>query len=232
MNKSVVIENLSFQYDRHNKILTNVSLCVKYGEFVGIIGPNGSGKSTLLKLILNEINLDEGKIELLGKSLNQCDYSQVGYVAQNVGLIYQNILANVEEIICSNLVKDKKNGKERLLKVLEEVGMSAYRYHLIDQLSGGQQQRVAIAKSLISNPKILILDEPTAGIDKKTSQRLYQLLQNLTQQGITVLMVTHDLSGCASYLSKTFCVENGNVCELSKEEVAHELSHRHKHPEE
>lgn len=231
MNKVISIENLSFQYDKHNKVLSNVSLNINQSEFIGIIGPNGSGKSTLLKLILNEIKFNQGKIEILDTTLKNCDYSKVGYVPQNVGLIYQNILANVEEIICSNLIKDKKDKKNRLLKALEEIGMSEYRYHLIDQLSGGQQQRVAIAKALISNPNILILDEPTAGIDKQTSQKLYQLLYNLAQQGITIVMVTHDLAGCASYLSRTFCVENGNVCELSKEKIVHELSHRHKHPE-
>lgn len=233
MSKHVIeLEDVSFAYDKHNKVLNGITFTIKEGEFVGLIGPNGSGKSTLLKIIMHDLIAQKGHVKILDTNINDFKYWQfVGYIQQNIGLLYQNFPASVSEIVGVNLYP-KKIDKIKIKTMLETVGMEQYMNQLVYELSGGQMQRVAIAKALISNPKILVLDEPTTGIDKKTSQHLYQLLKELTKQGISIIMVTHDLVGCASYLDRTICIENGTMFELSKEVLEQELASKHQHPEQ
>lgn len=231
MNNVISLTDVSYAYDKHNKVLEGITLNVKEGEFVGLIGPNGSGKSTLLKIIIGDLLNYHGTVKLLDKEITKFkQWNLVGYIQQNIGLVYQNFPASVAEIVGVNLFPRKFN-KEKVREMLAVVEMENYIDQLVYALSGGQMQRVAIAKSLIANPKILILDEPTTGIDKATSQKLYKLLNELTKNGITIIMVTHDLPGCANYLDRTVCIENGILFELTKEMVEKELASKHQHPE-
>lgn len=225
MNKVIEFKNCCFLYDKDNIVLNHVNCSIEENEFVAIIGPNGSGKSTLLKLLLNTLTLDSGEIKILNQNHQQFkDFKNIGYVPQNVVSIYQHFPANVFEV-----VQLTSKNKQKTQEALAFVGMEKHQKKLVSKLSGGQIQRVAIAKTIVNSPKILILDEPTTGIDKETTEKLYALLHQLTKQNTTVVMVTHDLVGCKDYISKALCLEDGTICTLTKEEIEHELAHKHIH---
>ena len=191
-NPMIVVENMSFAYSKEN-ILNNVNLIIESQEYVGIIGANGAGKSTLMKLLLGQLAPTSGTVTVNTNSIGYVP--QVGFHAVN------NFPANVEEIVMTGLYSEigmfrfpKKEHKQMVKETLEMVGMSEYRKRMLSELSGGQQQRVLIARALIQNPELLILDEPLTGIDKEAGELLYQLLAKLNQEcGITIVMVTHNM---------------------------------------
>ncbi len=209
-NPMIVVENMSFAYGKDN-ILNNVNLIIESQEYVGIIGANGAGKSTLMKLLLGQLSPTSGTVTVHTNSIGYVP--QVGFHAVN------NFPANVEEIVMTGLYSEigmfhfpKKEHKQMVKETLEMVGMSEYRKRMLSELSGGQQQRVLIARALIQNPELLILDEPLTGIDKEAGELLYQLLAKLNQEcGITIVMVTHNMEQVARFTGKFYHVSNGNV---------------------
>lgn len=209
-NPMIVVENMSFAYSKEN-ILNNVNLIIESQEYVGIIGANGAGKSTLMKLLLGQLAPTSGTVTVNTNSIGYVP--QVGFHAVN------NFPANVEEIVMTGLYSKigmfrfpKKEHKQMVKETLEMVGMSEYRKRMLSELSGGQQQRVLIARALIQNPELLILDEPLTGIDKEAGELLYQLLAKLNQEcGITIVMVTHNMEQVARFTGKFYHVSNGNV---------------------
>jgi zinc transport system ATP-binding protein len=216
------ITDMSFSYE-NNRILENISLNINKGDYVGIIGANGTGKSTLLKLILGLLSPEVGNI------IRQED--NIGYVPQ-VGLtIKSDFPATVEEVVllslCSRIGlfrRTKKKHMDLVDHILEIVGMNDYKHQLIGKLSGGQQQKVLIAKALINEPSMLILDEPNAGIDEASQRKLYELLKNLNkEQGITIVMVTHSVDSVALDMNKIFELkENRLFARMGKELVGTE----------
>lgn len=206
----IVVENMSFAYGKDN-ILNDVNLIIEKQEYVGIIGANGAGKSTLMKLFLGQLTPTKGTVTVNTKSIGYVP--QVGFHAVN------NFPANVEEIVMTGLYSKigmfhfpKKEHKQMVKETLEMVGMTDFRKRMLSELSGGQQQRVLIARALIQNPELLILDEPLTGIDKEAGELLYQLLAKLNQEcGITIVMVTHNMEQVARFTSKFYHVSNGNV---------------------
>lgn len=206
----IIVENISFAYGKDN-ILTDVNLIVEKQEYVGIIGANGAGKSTLMKLFLGQLTPTKGTVTVNAES--------VGYVPQVGFHAVNNFPANVEEIVMTGLHADigmfhfpKKEHRKKVKETLELVGMEMYRKRMLSELSGGQQQRVLIARALICNPELLILDEPLTGIDKEAGELLYQLLAKLHQEhGITIVMVTHNMEQVARFTGKFYHVSNGNV---------------------
>lgn len=209
-NPIIMVENMSFAYGRDN-ILTDVNLIIERQEYVGIIGANGAGKSTLMKLFLGQLTPTKGKVVVNAESIGYVP--QVGFHAVN------NFPASVEEIVMTGLHADigmfrfpKKEHKNKVKETLELVGMADYRKRMLSELSGGQQQRVLIARALIQNPELLILDEPLTGIDKEAGEMLYQLLAKLNREyGITIVMVTHNMEQVARFTGKFYHVSNGNV---------------------
>lgn len=209
-NSMIVVENMSFAYGKDD-ILTDVNFIVEKQEYVGIIGANGAGKSTLMKLLLGQLTPTKGTVTVQTKSIGYVP--QVGFHAVN------NFPANVEEIVMTGLHTDigmfcfpKKEHREQVKEILELVGMQNYCKRMLSELSGGQQQRVLIARALIQNPELLILDEPLTGIDKDAGEMLYQLLAKLNREyGITIVMVTHNMEQVARFTSKFYHVSNGNV---------------------
>lgn len=209
-NPMIVVENMSFAYGKDN-ILTDVNLIVEQQEYVGIIGANGAGKSTLMKLLLGQLTPTSGTVTVHTKS--------IGYVPQVGFHAVSNFPANVEEIVMAGLHAQigmfrfpKKEHKQMVKETLEMVGMSEYRKRMLSELSGGQQQRVLIARALIQNPELLILDEPLTGIDKEAGELLYQLLAKLNQEcGITIIMVTHNMEQVARFTGTFYHVSNGNI---------------------
>ena len=195
------IENLNFAY-KTNPVIKNCSLEVAKGDFVLITGGNGSGKSTLIKLILKELDKDEGKIQVLGKNIEDYkSFKEIGYVPQ------MNIVNKISfpitalELVVLNLYEDfglikipRKSHYQKARTMLDKMGMKDYINTPVNELSGGLAQRAMIAKAMIANPKILILDEPTAGVDKESKKHFFESLSILKEKfNITIIMVSHEL---------------------------------------
>lgn len=239
-NKKSIIEvrDLEFQYGS-NLIFSHVSFTINEGDFISFTGANGSGKSTLVNLLLGEKSPKKGKIKLFNEDIDSFeDWWKIGYVPQSGFGFNKDFPASCQEIVSTNLYKDigpfklaNKAHRERILQALDLVGMKENANKLISQLSGGQIQRVMIARVLVNNPEIMILDEPTAGIDAQTIELLYELLWKLNKEkNITILMVTHDTANTVDYTNRFLCLEEGSLVELDKEDMIKELAHKHVHP--
>lgn len=238
INPIIEVENLTFGY-AGQPILQKVGFSVREGDFVAITGANGSGKSTLLRILLGELIPATGKVTLFGEDVYHfADWHKVGYVQQNGTEKAASFPASAMEIVLSSLYKSigplrfaGRVHKQRALQALEQVGMRDYAKRMLGEMSGGQQQRVLLARVLAAQPAVLILDEPTTGVDAKSSEELYALLAKLNQQlQVTTIMVTHDLARVSDYAQRIFCLEETSMIELKREQIASELAHKHKHP--
>ena len=212
------IENLYFDYS-DTSVLKDVSLTLYEGDFLGIIGTNGAGKSTLIKLILGMLPYYNGKISLFGSDIKKAiPRDKIGYVSQKASSFNTAFPATVKEVVMANLYPKKglfkrysKADEERFYEVIKMVGMEDYSDKLIGHLSGGQQQKVFIARALISKPKLLLMDEPTAGVDSYSVASIMEIISELNKQGITILMTNHDTPALVEASSKLliFC-SHGN----------------------
>ncbi|WP_456274018.1 metal ABC transporter ATP-binding protein [Bacillus sp. AK031] len=248
------IKNLSFRYDKE-VVLQDINLSVPKGAFLGLVGPNGSGKSTLLKLILGLLKAKDGEIHLFGQSQAKFkDLDRIGYVSQKANSFNTGFPATVEEVVASGLTKKAgmfrmigKKYSSQIEKAISSVGMSQFTKRNIGELSGGQQQRVFIARALVSQPDVLILDEPTVGVDSKNVQAFYEMLEHLNKDlEITLLLVTHDIGTISSKVTHVACLNkhlhfHGNTEEfenLRESDLSgiyghevHLLQHDHSHSE-
>lgn len=233
MSKNLLeIKDVTFAYGKQ-AVIKDIKLEVTKGDFLGLIGPNGSGKSTLLKLILGLLPLQKGKITLLGKEIRHFkEWDAIGYVPQKAASITEQFPASVEEIVATGLLAKKrpprrftKEDQKKVRNALKQVNITALAQERIGELSGGQQQRALIARALITNPKLLILDEPTTGVDQESQERFYQLLHALNKKGITIIIVSHDLHRITSYVTKVASINKTITFYGSHEEFC-------KHPEE
>jgi|688.fasta_scaffold165549_2 zinc transport system ATP-binding protein len=206
----VKLENVSFAY-RQEDILKDVSLHVAPGEFVGIIGPNGGGKTTLLKLILGFIKPSIGKVQVFGAS-PQSALAQIAYVPQNLRFDRQFPISVMELVLSGRLSKLPWHGffhpkdKEAAALALKKVGLLSFADASFGTLSGGQAQRALIARALVSEPNLLLLDEPTASVDAQAQAEIHQILQSL-RGSMTILMVTHDLNAAVNLVQSMLCVQ-------------------------
>lgn len=214
MKKVVEVNGVYFGYDK-GLVLENINLDIFEGDYVGIIGPNGSAKSTLIKLMLDILKPDRGTIRLFGEDINFFkDWGKVGYVAQKAASFNTSFPATVEEVVGANLFSRiglfkpiKPMHLEMVHRALKVVGMEEYRNRLIGNLSGGQQQKVFIARALVSSPEIIFLDEPTVGIDVKSQQEFYELLDKLNKEfNITIVMVSHDVGVITERAGRIACM--------------------------
>jgi len=202
----IEIKNLSFSYNR-NKILEDINLKVYERDFFAVIGANGGGKSTLLKLILGLIPIQSGAIKIFGENLNRRNLHKVGYVPQNTNINTEFPIKVIEVVLMGHIGTKRplfgyaKDEIRCAMGALAQVGMDKFADKRIGELSGGQRQRVMIARALCANPKILILDEPTASIDIEGQRRIYSLLKELNRS-ITVIVVSHDISVILEYANK------------------------------
>ena len=198
--------------------LAGVSFEVKEGEVVAIMGPSGCGKSTLLNILGLLDNPTSGEYMLLDKevgNLRERDRTyfrrgNIGFVFQSFNLIDEmNVSENIELPLIYMGVKPAER-KERVKKMLERMDMTHRAKHFPQQLSGGQQQRVAIARALVSNPQLILADEPTGNLDSKNGQEVMNLLRELNSEGTTVIMVTHSQHD-ASYAQRILCLFDGKL---------------------
>lgn len=235
--KYIGMENVYFSYDSVD-VIQGLNLEIYQGDYMALIGSNGAGKSTLLKLLLGELAVQSGKIEIMGKEISHFkEWYQLGYLPQNQIGMNVSFPANVFEVVATNLYSKVGLGrrltqahKERVRDALKSVGMDGFEKRLIGHLSGGQRQRVFLARDMVADPKILILDEPTTGIDDTSVMSFYHLLQKLNQeQGLTIVMVTHDIRRVYPFVSRIACLERSSLVELSKEQISYEIKHSHSH---
>lgn len=181
-------------------VLKGIDLDVKEGEMVSIMGASGSGKSTLLNVLGILDKYDKGEYQLDGININHLSEKEeafyrnrkLGFVFQDASLItYKNALENVAlPLYYQNISKKKRN--KVALEYLDKVGLTAWAHHLPSELSGGQRQRVAIARALICNPQVILADEPTGQLDSITSLEIMELLKQINNEGITVIIITHE----------------------------------------
>lgn len=215
MGKPLIqLQNVYYQYEQ-TEALKNISIKIEEGDFLAIIGPNGSGKSTLLKIILGLLKPTKGKVLLFGKPVPLFKEKElIGYVSQKSNAFNTGFPATVEEVVQSGLVKKvglfrsyPKNVQNKVKEALTSVGMEKFAKKNIGDLSGGQQQRVFIARALVSDPKILILDEPTVGVDSKNVRSFYHMLSHLNREHqITIVLVTHDVDAVSKSISHVACL--------------------------
>ena len=220
MNNIISIKDLSFSYSGGVNVLEDLSFDIQEKDFIAIIGANGSGKSTLLKLILKELNPSDGEIFISNTNIkNFKEWDTIGYVPQiNAGNI-PGFPITALEIVTLNLYNkmgffkfSRKSHIELAKRALSQVNMLDFANTPINKMSGGQQQRIMIAKSLINNPKILIFDEPTTGIDKESKDQLFKILTHLNRiHGITILLVTHELEIMKDNLTKVVEIRDKKV---------------------
>ena len=210
----IAVKDVSFCYGKH-PVLEHIDLNITDGEFVGIIGPNGSGKSTLLKLMLGLLPAHEGKILLAGQPVTLGTYPiRIGYIPQKVTQNETRLPMTVYEMVSLGRVQPgmkfqyvNNQDHQEIRKALETVGMWEYQDRQLNTLSGGQQQRVFIAKSLASHPTLLMLDEPTVGVDAESETQFYQLLKDLNREHhLTIILVSHDLEVVTSSVTSLVCL--------------------------
>jgi zinc transport system ATP-binding protein len=213
MRPFVELEGVAVDYGPV-RVLDGINLTVEPGDFLGIIGPNGSGKTTLLRVMLGLLPPTEGAVRLFGKSPAAFrEWGRLGYVPQKTTLD-PSLPVTVEEVVASGLVpvlglfqRIGKAERSRIKEVLARVGMEAHARARIGALSTGQQQRVLIARALVSDPELLILDEPTGGVDPEAQTSFYALLHHLNREReVTLILVSHDIGVVAKEVTKLACL--------------------------
>lgn len=212
----ISINDLTYYYG-DSVVLRNLSLTVAAGEFVAIVGPNGAGKSTLLKLVAGILHPDGGQVMVAGRTADEARAAgDIGYIPQNYARSTADFPATVAEIVALGLVTGRKKNltKEAARHIvdhmLDMVDIAELRERRVGDLSGGQQQRVMVARALAGNPRLLLLDEPTSGVDFDTSTKIFDLLGQLNKSlGITVVAVSHDIEKVTRWATRVACINQG-----------------------
>ncbi len=205
--KLLECKSLSLGYDG-KEVVGGLSFCVSEGDYLCIIGENGSGKSTLMKALLGLITPLGGDIELCGLK-----NSEIGYLPQQT-LVQRDFPASVQEIVLSGFVGKsslkpfyRKEQKEIAARNMKKMGVYDIRNKCYRELSGGQQQRVLLARALCAAKKLILLDEPTAGLDPRVTGELYRLIAEINGEGTTVIMISHDISAAVKYASHILFID-------------------------
>lgn len=210
----IKLTGVNFGYGR-NHVLIDIDMAVEEGDFLAVIGPNGSGKTTLIKLMAGLLEPRTGRIDLFGRPRSEFKgWSLIGYVPQNSTRIDPLFPASAEEVVAMAFGAGKREMKARGLKMgnsvdqaLRAVGMEAMRRIPVSRLSGGQQQRIFIARALVTEPRVLILDEPTTGIDAEAQANFYDMLHSLNEQrGLTIVLVTHEIGVVNRHVNRVACL--------------------------
>lgn len=215
------LEDVNFSYDK-NPVLEGISFEVRKGDYVGIIGPNGGGKTTLLKIILGLLEPESGTVCVMGHDIHALkERWMIGYVPQRIAQMEDRFPATVEEVVRSGRTARAglfkmftKADHSAVEQAMNTVGVTAFRGRLIRELSGGEMQKVFIARALASDPKILVLDEPTTGIDVGSQKKFYEFLGNLNREHhLTIIFVSHDVDVVSNEAKTVICLNRTLVCE-------------------
>lgn len=198
-NTVIKLKNVDIYQQKH-LVLSNVNLDIEQGEFLYLIGQSGTGKSSLLKIIYGDLYISSGEGVVAGFDLKKLHENDVPYLRRKLGIVFQDfhllndrtVEKNLEFALRATGWKEKSLIENRMLDVLEKVGLRSKLKKMPHELSGGEQQRVVIARALLNNPEIILADEPTGNLDPSTSEEIVLLLKDIATAGTAVLMATHD----------------------------------------
>lgn len=258
-NNIIELKNVSFSYP-HNQVLEGISFSVEEGDYVGLVGGNGSGKTTILRIMLGLLAPDSGDVALFGEDIHLFrSWESIGYVPQHVSRGESSFPTTAREVIESGRIALRVSWFRRRLRLsddkriqwaLEMTETGHLKDRLIGTLSGGERQLVFIARALVSRSKLLVLDEPTTGVDAQSQERFYRLLSRLnSEHGMTIVLVSHDLEVVAREVKTVICVNRKLVCHVDSREfiegnylqrlygdemkyVHHDHDHDHEHSHE
>lgn len=215
----ISIKNLAVKYgDR--EVFSKVSFDVEKGDYIGIAGQNGSGKTTLIKTLLGLVKPEKGEIRISGVLLDHfSDWRKIGYLPQSLALSNPLFPATVKEVVALGLLSEKtfpkrigKKDDEKILAALQILGIENIQDKLIGELSGGQQQRVFLAHALVSNPEILILDEPTTALDPEIRESFFETISRLNKEKkVTILLISHDVGYIGNFANKLLYLDKKAV---------------------
>ena len=213
------LKNVSKTYSNGVEALNDVNIHIDKGEFVFIVGSSGSGKSTLIRLLLRELKPTSGEITINGKKTSKMRKRKLPLLRRDIGVVFQDfkLLENrdvLENVAFAQKVieaPNKKRIRTKSMAVLAMVGLAKKIKFYPTDLSGGEQQRVAIARALVNEPAILLADEPTGNLDENNSWEIMKLLEQINEEGTTVLVVSHDLEMVRAMRKRTIVIQDGRV---------------------
>ena len=206
-------------FQKHNLVLTNVSLDIDKGEFVYLLGKTGSGKSSLLKTLYAELDLVEGSATVAGFDLATIKRKEIPFLRRKLGIIFQDFQLLTDRSVNDNLLfvlkatgwTNKEDKQKRIQEVLEKVHLSNKGVKMPHELSGGEQQRISIARALLNDPELILADEPTGNLDTETSEEIMNVLLEISKSGRAVLIATHDIMMFNKFPSRTIKIEDGRI---------------------
>lgn len=218
----IEIKSLNAYYDKLH-VLKDVDVKVEKGEIISLIGPSGSGKSSLLKMLVGLLVPKSGEVKINNEVINYENKKDLRVVREKIGIVFQqynlfqnmNVLKNVCIAPTKIQKRDSKQVEEQAIELLEKVGLKDKLKSYPDELSGGQQQRVAIARALCLNPQILLLDEITSALDPELVQEVLDSIRLLASEGMTMLIVSHEMSFVKEVSSKVIFMDNGSIIEVN-----------------
>ncbi|HKJ31958.1 MAG TPA: cell division ATP-binding protein FtsE [Balneolales bacterium] len=220
-NDNVIkFRNVSVSYE-NRLILDDISFELDTGEFTFLIGHTGVGKSSFLKLIYRDVLPDYGDVHVAGYNVPRLNRRKVPYLRRKLGIVFQDFQLLPDRNVYENVAfamevtsAKRRFIKQRVLEVLSMVGLSHKRMNMPDDLSGGEQQRVVIARALVNEPRIMLADEPTGNLDPEASTSIMELFQKINDQGMAVLMVTHNYDMVKKFQHRTLKLEDGKLQEI------------------
>lgn len=210
--------NVSKTFSDGHKALTDINIKIDNGEFVFLVGPSGAGKSTLIKLLLKEIDPDQGSIIINGKDVTKLKRREIPYLRRNIGVVFQDFRLLQEKTVYENVAfamevieAPPKDIRRKVPIILSLVGLSKKSNLYPSQLSGGEQQRVSLARAIVNGPSILIADEPTGNLDPDTSWEVMKSLNEINHRGTTILMATHAKDIVDAMRKRVIAIEDGTI---------------------
>ena len=225
--------NVEVKLDSDLKI-SDLSLTINQGEFIFLIGKTGSGKSSILKSMYSENKIIKGEAKISDTNLRKISEKEIPYLRRKIGIIFQDfqllkdrtVYKNLEFVLNATGWSNKNNIKERINSCLEKVHISNLTDNYPSQLSGGQKQKVAIARSLLNEPEIIIADEPTGNLDPKSSIDIMDVLQEINQNGNTIVMAAHDFILLKKYKGRILRCKDGKIDEIQPNELNIETAYQ------
>jgi len=211
----IEVKNLTIEYNQV-EVVKNISFDIQKGDYIGLAGPNGAGKTTLIKAILGLIPNKKGSISLFDKNINQFkDWNKIGYLPQKFATVNTIFPATVKEVVALGLLAQKKwprriskSDYTKANEILSELGIENLSNKMVSQLSGGQQQKVYLARALVSNPEILIFDEPSTALDPKSRESFFVMIEKLNKENnIAIILITHDTGYIGKYANKLLYID-------------------------